>query len=162
MLENKILNNLFYLWVPLISVILAVASDKQLICASYGEPITWELEKIRHHIAWPDGTLRVYYKTVAESNQWFNQTLWDSSKLLVLMVEKYPLSMNLSEFLQYSGFLTLSELDALNLCWDAINWVGEPGLSEQEVLARKVACMYSTRLQEASYHLHEVSEAING
>lgn len=76
------------------------------------------------------------------------------------MVEKYPLGMNLSEFLRYPGFLGQPELDALNLCWDAINWVGESGVSEQEVLARKVACMYSRRLQEAAHHLHEISKAI--
>lgn len=158
---NKKNHNLLYFALFLIPAILFLASPEQLICASCEEPIIWELEKIRQHIAWPDGTLRVYYKTVEESDRWFFSTLGNSSKLLTLMVVNYPLETNLFEFLKYRGLLGFSDLVALNMCWDAINWVGESGTSEQEVLARKVACMYCTRLQEASEHLPKVLAAFD-
>ena len=77
------------------------------------------------------------------------------------MVVNYPLETNLSEFLEYRGFLGFSDLVALNMCWDAINWVGESGISEQEALARKVACMYCSRLQEASEHVRRVLAAFD-
>lgn len=154
-------HNLLYLVFFLILAMLLLDPTEQLICTSCEEPIIWELEKIRQHIAWPDGTLRVYYRTVEESDRWFFSTLGNSSKLLVFMVVNYPLETNLSEFLKYSGFLGFSDLVALNMCWDAINWVGESGISDQEALARKVACMYCSRLQEASEHVRKVLAAFD-
>ena len=126
----------------------------------YDELLISELQKIRREIAYPDGIFKInsgpYWKLI----NLFDQMERDLDIVLGAMAKDHLYQMNYYELLNYEKFYTLDYVVYKNMCFEAVMWVGQPGISGQEILARKAACMCFKKLRRASAHIHDLAVLI--